>query len=111
MQRVLSRPVSGFVWLTGVSRSVGHLEGREGATYLGGQTSAMWLLSTPLYTGARFGRPYVDTVYSAFFERVDPFFEGFFPCRPYSTNHPSRSYTPHTSRPATQAHTQGLTKK
>jgi hypothetical protein len=69
---------SGFVWLTGVSRRVGHLEGGEEATYLGGQTSAMWLLSTPLYTGDRFGSPYVDTVHSAFFERVAPCFEAFF---------------------------------
>ena len=53
MRRVLSRPVSGFVWLTGVSRNMGHLEGREGATYL-------------------------DTVHSAFFECIDPFLEGFF---------------------------------
>ena len=78
MRRVLSRPGSGFVWLTGVSRRVGHLEGGEEATYLGGQTSAMWLLSTPLYTGDRFGSPYVDTVHSAFFERVAPCFEAFF---------------------------------
>jgi hypothetical protein len=92
MWLVLFRPVSGFVWLTRVSRSVGHFWCKEGASYLECQTSAMWLLIIPLYTGIRFGKSYIDTVLSAFRERVEPFFEGFFPMRHHSTNHPSRAY-------------------